>query len=124
MPVYFVAILNQTQELVLYATYETQQFREIVKQKASIVKKMDVYHTERVEYSKRVNIFYRSLGKFATCALVVSRETSLQDVGACFDHFVKYVEERVLGKSEYTPPTASDFNFGQQDEESQKKLPT
>ena len=65
-----------------------------------------VYSTSQVEYSKRVDIYYRSMGKKATYSLVVSNEVLKEEIAACFVFINDWVETTLLGKpdGEYLPP--------------------
>ena len=47
---------------------------------------------------------YRNYGS-VTMAIVLSKEVDLQEAGAFMDAFYPYIQEKVLGKPTYDPPT-------------------
>ena len=93
MPIYFVAMLDAKRKVVLSASYEKQQFKSQIEQKVSTIKP---YHLTKFEINNQLHIWYRNLGKQATCAIVVTYEVDKQEIGEFFDQMLETIQNTVL----------------------------
>lgn len=114
MPIYFVSMLDAKRKVVLQASYEKQQFKTQIEQKTSVIKP---FHQVKFEISRQVHIWYKNLSRRATCAIVVSSEVDLQEIGDFFDEILEHIEKNVLQKSSYVPPNHIQQEVSRQEQE-------